>query len=259
MVFNEVREEVFAKLAQWQALPDVDSGQSLDVYLDLKSPHAYLAVLPSIEVALDFHVAVNFLPDNLSYKRLGVTKTVGPQMKREPADPSADRKARMYYAAAREYAVLQSLPLKSPYRLLDSNLAHRAFLFAKQFNKEVQFAMQVYLQGWGSGWRDFELESSKDLRAATMAVGVNTEGFEVFLADEGPGSILLAETIMQAEERGLVGTPHFVFFDQKKQREIGLFGREHLALIRGKYFDAGLARNAKVTAEFSHAWVRPLD
>ncbi|MGK0258509.1 MAG: hypothetical protein ACI96M_001942, partial [Candidatus Azotimanducaceae bacterium] len=40
--------------------------------------------------------------------------------------------------------------------------------------------------------------------------------------------------------------------------EVGLFGREHLALIRGKYAKSGLSRNDTAVAEFSHAWNGPL-
>ena len=79
----------------WMQLLSQDTEDRLDVYIDLKSPHAYLAVRPSLEVARDFKVAVNFLPYTLSYKNLGVTEEVGPDMKREPASEAADRKARI--------------------------------------------------------------------------------------------------------------------------------------------------------------------
>ena len=36
-----------------------------------------------------------------------------------------------------------------------------AFLFAKQQGLEVAFLMQVYVIGWGSGWRDYELEGNR--------------------------------------------------------------------------------------------------
>lgn len=231
-----------------------EADETLDVYLDLKSPHAYLAIRPTLEIARDFRVAINFLPYTLSYETLGVSKNVGPAMKREPATPAADRKARMYYAAAREYAALQGLPLKSPYRLLDSSLAHKAFLFAKQQAFEVPFAMWVFLHGWASGWRDFELESAQHLRSACEAVGANPTGFDKYVQPQGEGELVLAQILVKAEASGIAGAPHYVYNDQAKERQIGLFGREHLALIRGKYLAAGLARRGDVVAQFSHAW-----
>ena len=246
---------VMAESEDWQALQAQDFADTLDVYIDLKSPHAYLAIRPSLEVARDFKVRVNFLPYTLSYERLGVSKRVGPEMKRQPLNAASDRKARMYYAAAREYAALQALPLKSPHRLLDSDLAHRYFLFAKLHGLEVPFAMAVYLQGWGSGWREFELESSSDLDSACQLVGLDTSDLQDYVAEGGEAETKLAEIMRQAENEGFAGAPHYVFNDQDKDRRIGLFGREHLALIRSKYFSWGLARHADVQPDFSHAWI----
>jgi hypothetical protein len=123
---------------------------------------------------------------------------------------------------------------------------------------EVPFLMFVYLEGWGSGWRDFELESEQDLRRALQAVGVLLDGFTDYVADGGEGERQLSQSIKRAEETGYSGVPHYVFSDTAVDREVGLFGREHLALIRGKYEKRGLARNDTVVAEFSHAWNGPL-
>ncbi|MEM7218624.1 MAG: DsbA family protein [Pseudomonadota bacterium] len=243
-----------AGAADWQALLAQPADDTLDLYIDLKSPHAYLAVRPTLEIARDFRVAVNVLPYTLSYETLGVSKRVGPEMRREPATPAADRKARMYYAAAREYAALQNLPFKSPRRLLDSALAHRALLFAKKQALEVPFAMQVYLHGWGSGWQAFDLASTQQLKGACAEVGGDLSGFDDYVRDGGEGEAALANIVADAESQGLVGTPHYVFTDHATGQRRGLFGREHLALLRGKYLRAGLARRDDVTADFSHAW-----
>ena len=248
---------IMAEAPEWQRLSALPAQETLDVYIDLKSPHAYLAVRPTLEIARDFQVRVNFLPYTLSYETLGVTMRVGPEMKREPPSAAANRKARMYYAAAREYAALQALPFRSPHRLLDSDLAHRAFLFAKQQQLEVPFAMWAYLHGWGSGWRDFELESSEHLRLACEQVGVDTRGFDDHLAAGGAGEAQLRQSLSAAEASGIAGTPHYVFVDAASGERRGLFGREHLALLRGKYLSRGLARDDSVSAAFSHAWVPP--
>ena len=210
-------QAIFAERDQWQALLAQEADEVLDVYLDLKSPHAYLAVRPTLEVARDFRVSINFLPYTLSYKTLGVTKEVGPDMQRKPATPAADRKARMYYATAREYAKLQSLPLRSPQRLLDSDLAHRVFLFAKGQGLEVPFAMWVYLHGWASGWRSFQLESLEDLQWACASVGIDTTGLRDFVAQDGEGAQRLAQLMQAAEANGITGAPHYVLGQALRQ------------------------------------------
>ena len=160
----------------------------------------------------------------------------------------------MYYTAARQYAALQGLPFRTPHRLLDSEVAHRAFLYAKEQKLEVPFVMAAYVQGWGSGWRAYELESVEQLRLTLQEVGASLTGFEAYVAPDGPGASALERVMQQAEATGFAGVPHYVFHDVASERELGLFGREHLALIRGKLADEGLARAADVSAEFSHAW-----
>jgi 2-hydroxychromene-2-carboxylate isomerase len=251
-------ETVMRESEEWQRIMGLPGETTLEVFFDIKSPHAYLAVRPSLAVARDFRVNLDFQPFTLSYEAFGLTTKVDDDMRRRPPSPAADRKARMYYAAAREYAAMQSLPFRSPHRLLDSELSHRAFLFAKQQKLEVPFLMFVYLEGWGSGWRDFELESEQDLRRALQAVGVSLDGFTDYVADGGEGERQLSQSMKRAEETGYSGVPHYVFSDTAVDREVGLFGREHLALIRGKYAKSGLSRNDTVVAEFSHAWNGPL-
>ena len=57
-------------------------------------------------MAHDYHVYVNFLPFTLSYVELGVSTEVSETMERKPLNEAADRKARMYYAAARELSLI---------------------------------------------------------------------------------------------------------------------------------------------------------
>ena len=248
---------VMSEADEWQRIMQLDGERTIDVYLDMKSPHAYISVRPTLELARDYRVKVNFRPYTLSYVGMGVSDRVDGDMQRRAPSPAADRKARMFYAAARQYCALQRIPLRSPHRLLDSEPAHRAFLFAKRQGLEVPFIMSVYLPGWGSGWREYELESLDQLRNSLNTVGANTYGFDAFVAPGVAGEQELAECVEDANATGFVGTPHYVFHDSGTGRTLGLFGREHLALIRAKLSDDGLARHPDVQAEFSHAWRGP--
>ena len=255
---SEGAAAILAVAEAWQEIMALEGDRTLDVYLDVKSPHAYLAVRPSLMVARDYRVRLNVLPYALSYVGLGISTSVGPDMKRRPPDDAADRKARMYYAAARQYAALQLLPFRSPHRLLDSTAANKALLFAKHQGLEVPFLMRVYVQGWGSGWRDYEVESLDQLRQTLTEVGAATAEFVAFMASDGAGNAEVADCHAKAEATGIAGVPHYVFHDDVLGRELGLFGREHLALIRSKFAAAGLARSPDVRPEFSHAWDGPL-
>ena len=254
IVSQPCSSDILSEVEEWQMIMSQDAEETLDVYLDIKSPHAYLAVRPSLEVARDYRVHINFLPYTLDYVSLGITTRVDPDNKRRPANSAADRKARMYYATARQYATLQGLPFRSPCRLLDSNLANKAFLFAKAQDLEVPFLMRVCVQGWGTGWRNYEIESLNQLQRTMVEVGAHTKDFKGYMAANGNAEIKLQECMTKAEASGLTGVPHYVFFDTALGHTLGLFGREHLALIREKFAAEGLARSPGVRSEFSHAW-----
>ena len=51
---------VLAEAEEWRRIMALDAEKVLDVYLDLKSPHAYLAVRPSLR--LRPHLWRTFLP-----------------------------------------------------------------------------------------------------------------------------------------------------------------------------------------------------
>ena len=255
---KEAAARILGEASDWQHIMSLETDKTIDVYFDVKSPHAYLAIRPTIEIMRDYKVRVNFVPYTLSYRTLGVSTSVEKDMKRRPESAAADRKARMYYAAAREYAALQQLPFRSPYRLLDSELSHKVFLRAKQQGVEVPYLMDVYVHGWGSGWREYEVESLDQLTRSLEAAGGNSEGLAEFVSAEGAGTQELQELHDKAEASGITGVPHYVFADVEKGRDVGLFGREHLALLREKFGNEGLARNGNVKPDFSHAWRGPV-
>merc|ERR1719329_460333 len=101
------------------------------------------------------------------------------------------------------------------------------------------------------------MESVAQLCETLRDVGVmGTGGFEAYAALGGPGDAELQECQRAAEKSGVAGTPHYRFADGAG-KQFGLFGREHLALIRLKMHGAGLARRADVRPDFSHAWQAP--
>ena len=247
---------VMGEADDWKRIMSLDGDASIKVFLDMKSPHAYIAVRPSLELARDFRVRLDFCPYTLSYIGMGISTSVEKDERRPPS-PEADRRARMFYAAARQYTRLQRIPLRSPYRLLDAQLAHKASLFAKKQALEIPFMMSVCLRGWGSGWRDIEIESLDEMRNTLRDLGADVDGLEAFVAPDGPGQHELVQCMEDAHANGFVGTPHYVFEDFETGRTVGLFGREHLALIRSKLAIQGLARDSSVSADFSHAWRGP--
>mgnify|MGYP001160147671 FL=1 len=250
--FNRVMREA----QDWKHIMSLEADAAITVYLDMKSPHAYIAVRPTLELARDFRVRLDFRPYTLSYTGMGISISLE-NNERRPPSAEADRRARMFYKTARQYTALQRIPLRSPYRLLDASLAHRTFLFSKKQMLEIPFMMSVCLRGWGSGWRDIEIESIDQMRNTLNDLKANLDGYETFVEPGGQGEQELTDCMEEANASGFVGTPHYVFQDVLSGRQIELFGREHLTLIRSKLLEQDLARNDEVRAEFSHAWKGP--
>ena len=73
--------------------------------------------------------------------------------------------------------------------------------------------MRVYVQGWGSGWRDYEIESLERLRGTLAEAGARTDGFETFMAPDGAAEAELVSTMAKADTAGFTGVPHYVFDD----------------------------------------------
>ena len=48
-----------------------EAAPTVTVYLDMKSPHAYLILAPALQVARDYHVKVEFKPYELSFVDMG--------------------------------------------------------------------------------------------------------------------------------------------------------------------------------------------
>lgn len=229
----------------------------ISVHVDIKSPHAYLAVQPTAQLEQDYDVRVDWLPFELSYVDLGVTTSDDDLIDRTRRPPSAsgDRRARMYYATAREYAKLQGLSIRGPERLLDSRLANLALLYARRQGLALPYLLAVYGAGWPSGWRDFDMEDVSGLGQVLARVGGDTSGLRAFL-ESAEAEAEYAEAQSVALQSGVAGVPHYSFEHAGRRR--GLFGREHLALIREWLHAEGLGRGAHVRPECSHAW-RPHD
>ena len=101
------------------------------------------------------------------------------------------------------------------------------------------------------------MESHTLLQQSLSQIGADLSGFDEYMAEGGLGEQELQLCQEAAEAEGIVGVPHYTFDDPETGKTLGLFGREHLALIRGKLHAEGLAKHDAVSPECSHAFVVP--
>ena len=197
----------------------------LIVYLDIKSPYAFLAKDPAYQLEEEFNIEIDWRPLTLdipSYLGSAKTNTRGEvvESKRSPQQWLAVRYA---YMDAKRYARLNNIILYGTQKIWDSSFAGIAMLWAKQHGrKELRSYLDiVYERFWR---RDLDIENSEVMVSALLDAGVNTDGFVDYLY--GQGRLIHDELLGMLHPAGFFGVPTFVIDDEI------YFGREHLPSIR---------------------------
>ena len=198
---------------------------ALIVYIDFKSPYAYIAKDPTFELGDELGVAIDWRPLTLDIPSyLGSAKLDGKgrvvESKRTPQQWDGVRHA---YRDARRYASLRGLTLRGTTKIWDSSLASIGMLWAKDQGARVLRAYidLVYEPFWK---RELDIEDPQVLERVLGEAGADVAGFADYL--HGPGREL--HDHMQAEifAAGIYGVPTYVIGDDF------FFGREHLPMVR---------------------------
>ena len=226
----------------------------IDVYLDIKSPHSYLMMKPALQLEKDYYCRVNFKPYDLSYVEINVTTDHDPKNPvRKPKDSTQDRRARMYYTVARVYANAMNLNLRGPKILLSAEKANMGTAWAFKYGKSAEYLTEIYNSGWPNGWRDYDMSLVENLKKSLLSAGLkanDVKSFEKYIDNDGPEE--LKKFKKEADETGAVGVPHIVF--PYKDNKVGMFGREHLGLVRHTMHGLDLAKSSNVDWKISHYW-----
>ena len=69
---SQAFDRVMREAQDWKRIMSLEADAAITVYLDMKSPHAYIAVRPTLELARDFRVRLDFRPYTLSYTGMGI-------------------------------------------------------------------------------------------------------------------------------------------------------------------------------------------
>jgi 2-hydroxychromene-2-carboxylate isomerase len=203
----------------------LQSDRPLIVYLDFKSPYAYLAIGPTVEMARELGVAVDWrpfvldIPSYLGSARLDQTGKVVEQAR------TAEQWSGVKYAYfdCRRYAALRGITVRGTVKIWDTNLAAVGMLWAKRQGDEVleRYIDAVYLPFWK---RELDVEDPAVIRRTLAAAGADTAGFDTYA--RGPGAAENQALQQAAFAAGIFGVPSYVVNGQL------YFGREHLPRIR---------------------------
>jgi 2-hydroxychromene-2-carboxylate isomerase len=199
--------------------------RTLAVYIDYKSPYAYLAKDLVYELERDFAVHIDWLPYTLDIpSALGsaIVDNNG-RVIEEQRNAHQWRRVRYSYMDCRRQAQKRGLVIRGPRKIWDSTLALRGMMYAKREGPTVlrRYHDTVFERFWK---RELDIEDAGVIGMVLAETGANTKGFPTYLA--GQGREELENICRAAESMGVFGVPTFVLSGEL------FWGREHLPDIR---------------------------
>lgn len=201
------------------------SDAPMIVYMDIKSPYAFVAYRPTLALERELGVQFDWRPLTLDIPSyLGSAKKKdGEVVDSTGRSDRLWRAIRYSYMDARRYAQRQGLTLKGTEKIWDSSLANIGFYWVTQSHRERLGAYfdAVYPAFWR---RELDIEDSAVIELALNAAGVDSARFREFAEGVGRHE---HDVMQQAfHDNGLYGVPSYVLDGEV------FFGREHIPYLR---------------------------
>ena len=201
------------------------SSSDLIVYLDVKSPYAYLAKDPTRALIEEFEISIDWRPLTLNIPSfLGSAKADNSgRVVESDRSPRQWQSVRYAYMDAKRYARRRDILLYGPRKIWDTSLVHTSWLYVQdrhpsRFDAYIDDIFETFWK------RELDVESISELSSVMDRNGIDSEEFAVFAANEGKS---LHDELQQGlHPVGIFGVPTFVLEDEI------FFGREHLPMVR---------------------------
>ena len=198
---------------------------SLKVYIDFKSPYAFVAIDPTWALETQFGIHIDWYPLTLNIgSYLGTAKTDNSgkvvENNRSPRQWAAVKYA---YMDARRYARLRGLTLRGTQKIWDSSIAAIGLVWMKGQDRDClkRYMQMVFERFWR---RELDIEDPRVIARVIEEAGGSSAGFDEYLAGEGREyHDSLQDEIL---DQGLFGVPSYVIDGEM------YFGREHLPRVR---------------------------
>jgi 2-hydroxychromene-2-carboxylate isomerase len=195
------------------------------VYIDYKSPYAYLAKDPAYELERDFPVRLDWLPyvlDIPSFLGSALVDARGGVIE-EQRNAHQWRRVRYSYMDCRRQANKRGLTIRGPQKIWDSTLAACGMLWAKRHGDAVlrRYHDIVFERFWK---RELDIEDPDVVGAVLSEAGAEEASFRAYAAEEGREEV--DRICREAEAKGVFGVPSFVVDGEL------FWGSEHLPGIR---------------------------
>jgi 2-hydroxychromene-2-carboxylate isomerase len=199
--------------------------RTLTVYIDYKSPYAYLAKDLVYEIERDCGVSVDWLPYDLDLAGFMGSARVDDngRVLEEQRTKHQWRRVRYSYMDCRRQARKRGLVIRGTQKIWDSTIALRGMLYAKRQGNAVfrRYHDAVFERFWK---RELDIENPDVVAAVLTEAGGDAVEFPAYLAEDGRRE--LERVCRAAEVIGVFGVPSFILDGEL------FWGREHLPDIR---------------------------
>ncbi|HJU28966.1 MAG TPA: DsbA family protein [Candidatus Binataceae bacterium] len=196
--------------------------RDLRLYIDYKSPYAYLAKDPARELEKEFGVRFAWLPYVLNIPDfLGTV---------EGRNDHQWRRVRYSYMDARRIANRRGLIVRGPQKIFDSSIASIGMIYAQRRGDFERYNDLVFERFWK---RELDIEDREAIAGILEQCGAPAGAFSEFVAGEGRSQ--LDRICREAEGMGVFGVPSFVI-----DGEI-FWGGDRIWMVREKLSNPGLA------------------
>jgi 2-hydroxychromene-2-carboxylate isomerase len=202
----------------------LQSDRPLIVYVDLKSPYAFLAIGPTRELAASLGIAVDWRPLSLDIPSFAGSARLDPNDGVAESQRSSAQWTWVKYAYmdARRYARVRGLALRGTVKIWDTTLAGIGMLWAKAQGDQV---LAGYLDlTFEPFWkRELDAESPAVIGSVLRSAGADVDGFAAY-AESARADYLAQQSVIF--DAGIFGVPGYVVDGEY------YWGREHLPRIR---------------------------
>jgi 2-hydroxychromene-2-carboxylate isomerase len=173
--------------------------ETVQAFIDLRSPYSYLAIGPARALADRSGVEFDWCPYITDFR----SAYGGEVEQRAPRDVV---KLKYLYMDCRRMAALQGLTIRGTIKIWDPTLGSQAMLFAKSRGRLWEFLDPLLASFWR---REFDLESGAQLESALAAAGLSVAEWRTYSATAATPE--LARTLQRAQDLGVFGVPTFIF------------------------------------------------
>jgi 2-hydroxychromene-2-carboxylate isomerase len=198
--------------------------RSVTVYIDYKSPYAYLAKDLAYQLERDLPVRLDWRPYVLDIPKFLGSARLDDEGRVLEEDRNAHqwRRVRYSYMDCRRQARKRGLTIRGPQKIWDSALAAAGMLYAQRAGDAVfrRYNDVVFERFWR---RELDIEDVAVIAAVLTEAGADGARFADY-AEAGRAEV--AEISRAAEDTGVFGVPSFVADGEL------FWGSEHLPDIR---------------------------